>query len=244
MEPFYSMASLSIIHCHAWYFLSLEDGMMTGQDVEGHTSPCPEDELLAVPKARQLMVEHLVQRGFPAEFLLAGEYQPSPYSSGTDVSSTQKAVPCSDPRRGSRIEQGMCYYGKEEWQLALSMFQSALNDDPDNALAFNNICATQNRMGEFMKALEACRRALELSPDFDLARNNLAWSQSQLEAARIRAKEQETGGRPQAGRTGLLAGWGMPTSGSATIPQACAAGVRRWPLNLKTLSTATTWRWY
>jgi arylsulfatase A-like enzyme len=76
--PFYSLGSLSIIHCQNWYFISLENGLMTSQEVENHSSPCNDGELLTVPQARKLMVDHLTQKGYEAESLLDGEYEPSP----------------------------------------------------------------------------------------------------------------------------------------------------------------------
>jgi tetratricopeptide (TPR) repeat protein len=75
--------------------------------------------------------------------------------------------------------------------LALRMFQNALNDDPSNAIALNNICATHNKMRQFKQATQACRKSLELSPNFTLAKNNLAWAERELAAIKRRAREQE-----------------------------------------------------
>jgi len=132
-----------------------------------------------MPRARELMVEHLIQHGYAAETVVEGEYRTSPFSN--------EFVQCDDPSRGT-IDQGMCFYNRREWRLALNRFQGALDDDPGNAVVLNNICATHNKMDHLKKGIQACRRALELRPAFDRAKNNLAWAERQLASIRNRAK--------------------------------------------------------
>ena len=50
----------------------------------------------------------------------------------------------------------------------------ALRLRPDDAAAYDNICAAENAMGSYAAAAAACERALALQPDLTLARNNLA----------------------------------------------------------------------
>jgi len=171
--PFYSLGSLSMVHCQNWYFMSLENGLMTSQEVEGHSSPCLDSELMTMPQARKLMVEHLTQRGYEAEFLLDG------------------TISCNDAMYGSKLEKGVCFYDTGEFKRALSMFQSVADDDPQNDFIHNNICATLNKLTQYQKGIEACKKAIELRPDFGLAQNNLAWAENELAKARTSAREKE-----------------------------------------------------
>lgn len=164
---------------------------MTSQEVESHSSPCHDSELLTVSQARKLMVEHLTQRGYEAEFLLEGEYQPSPNFYSDDSSDPETSESCNDTTHGSKIEQGLCFYNTGEFKKALHLFQSASNDKPQDELAYNNICATLNNLGQYQKGIMACKRALELKPDYELAQNNLAWAENELAKARAIAREKE-----------------------------------------------------
>jgi Flp pilus assembly protein TadD len=62
-------------------------------------------------------------------------------------------------RFGIRVaEQGM-------WREALFRFERAIEIDPDNASAQNNLAVALEQMGEFERAREHYERALELKPD-------------------------------------------------------------------------------
>ena len=189
--PFYSIGSLSMIHCQVWYFISLEDGLMTSQEVESHSSHCDDSDLLSVPQARELMVEHLTQRGFEAEFLLAGEYQPSRRFSSDGGTDSEFSSSC-DTMRGSRTERGLCFYHTGEFKNALDLFERASEVNPQDEVAHNNVCTTLNALRRYQKAIEACKRAIELRSDFQLARNNLAWAENELARARAFARDKES----------------------------------------------------
>jgi tetratricopeptide (TPR) repeat protein len=198
--PFYTMATLSMVRCHTWYLLSLADSVMTSQEVEGHTAPCPEDGVLSEQEARALIVDHLVQHGYAADGLRQGEYRVSSVSAGgSDV------VPCDDPSRGGKIDKGLCFLDAGNLSLALTMFEGASDEDPTSALAFNNICATRNLMGQFSEGVLACTKALELRPAYERASNNLAWAERELEATRTRAQEAATAAGLNGNADGYLA---------------------------------------
>jgi Flp pilus assembly protein TadD len=50
------------------------------------------------------------------------------------------------------------------WQEALFRFEKAVQLDPDNASALNNLAITLEQQGEFERAREAYERALKLKP--------------------------------------------------------------------------------
>jgi tetratricopeptide (TPR) repeat protein len=164
---------------------------MTSQEVENHSSPCNDGELLTLPQARKLMVDHLTQRGYEAEFLLGGEYEPSPNFSSGDSNDFATSVSCNDTMWGSELEQGLCFYNTGDFKKALQLFQSASNDNPQDEVVYNNICATLNNQGEYKKGFAACKRAMKLRPDFKLAQNNLAWAENELAKARTIARNKE-----------------------------------------------------
>ena len=51
------------------------------------------------------------------------------------------------------------------WREALFRFQKAVEDDPQNPSALNNLAVALEQVGEFQKARENYERALELKPD-------------------------------------------------------------------------------
>lgn len=189
--PFFSLGSLSMVHCQTWYFISMENGLMTSQEVEGHSSPCLDSQLLTVPQARKLMVEHLTQRGYEADLLLDGEYQSSPDFYSSESYGSEISMSCSDPKQVSKIEQGLCFFNEGGFKEALRMFQSVAEENPQDELAYNNICATLINLTQYHSSIEACKQAIELRPDFELAQNNLAWAEYELEKARAGAREKE-----------------------------------------------------
>ena len=48
---------------------------------------------------------------------------------------------------------------------------------PDYAPAYNNMCSAYNKLGEWDLAIEACRKALQITPDYPRARANLRWAE-------------------------------------------------------------------
>ena len=51
------------------------------------------------------------------------------------------------------------------WREALFRFQKAVEDDPQNPSALNNLAVAYEQVGEFQKARENYERALELKPN-------------------------------------------------------------------------------
>jgi Flp pilus assembly protein TadD len=72
---------------------------------------------------------------------------------GADKGSTRQV------RFGIKVaEQGM-------WREALFRFQRAVEIDPDNASAQNNLAVALEQMGDFDKAREHYEQALDIKPD-------------------------------------------------------------------------------
>ncbi|WP_299246653.1 tetratricopeptide repeat protein [uncultured Aquimarina sp.] len=79
----------------------------------------------------------------------------------------------NNPTAEKYINLGLKYYNQQQYNKCIKASEKALALDPNSTIAYNNICISQNLLGNFDKAIEACNKALLLSPDFELAKNNL-----------------------------------------------------------------------
>lgn len=62
--PFYSLGAISVVIGHKRYRLSLHDGVMTSQNIEGHTAPTDERELPSISEAKNILINHLHNSGY------------------------------------------------------------------------------------------------------------------------------------------------------------------------------------
>ena len=92
-----------------------------------------------------------------------------------------RAVVERTPTLYGYIQLSLWHFRAGEFRECVGSGRMALKIDPNNALAYNNICSAHVQLEEFDQAIRACEQALAIDPDFELAKNNLQWS-------RIRAK--------------------------------------------------------
>lgn len=85
------------------------------------------------------------------------------------------------PTSDNFINLSLLQYQQKDFEGCIATCYRALEINPKNAIAYNNICSAHNALKQWKKAAEACRKALEIDPKFDRAKNNLTWSLSQLE---------------------------------------------------------------
>ncbi|SHJ58113.1 tetratricopeptide repeat protein [Aquimarina spongiae] len=90
----------------------------------------------------------------------------------------------NSPSANGFIDLGLVYFNKTEYVRSIEAFKMAINIDPSNSLAYNNICSAFNRLKMYEKAQEACEKAISLRPDFDLAKNNLLVSKNRISRSR------------------------------------------------------------
>ena len=62
-------------------------------------------------------------------------------------------------------------------ELALTYFEKALTFAPKSSVALNNLCAENNNLGRYEKAISYCEQAIAIAADFQLAKNNLKFAQ-------------------------------------------------------------------
>ncbi len=66
-------------------------------------------------------------------------------------------------------DQGMEYFRRKQWNLAIQSYLQAIRVEPRFTEAWNNLGYCYRKVKDNQKALEAYRRAIELRPDFAAA---------------------------------------------------------------------------
>src|SRR5205814_4939801 len=79
------------------------------------------------------------------------------------------------------IDLGMGWYRLAEWDRSMLCFEQALQLEPKNAIALNDVGAVLMAKQHPELASSMFRQALTIDPGNQLARNNLAWAQAELE---------------------------------------------------------------
>ena len=73
--------------------------------------------------------------------------------------------PAADKHSSQEVKFGIEVAQQGMWREALFRFEKAVEIDPQNPSALNNLAVAQEQMGEFQQARESYERALELKPD-------------------------------------------------------------------------------
>ena len=74
-------------------------------------------------------------------------------------------VPAVETNSGEEVKFGIDVAQKGLWQEARFRFEKAVEIDPDNASALNNLAIALEQQGEFDKARAAYDKALKLKPN-------------------------------------------------------------------------------
>lgn len=74
------------------------------------------------------------------------------------------------------INLSLKFYNEQMYNYCIKACFKILEIDPDNFIAYNNICSAYNALEQWDKAIEAGEKALKISPDNELARNNLSFA--------------------------------------------------------------------
>jgi len=73
--------------------------------------------------------------------------------------------PAADKHSTQEVKFGIEVAQQGMWREALFRFEKAVELDPRNSSALNNLAVAQEQMGDFQEARENYERALELKPD-------------------------------------------------------------------------------
>ena len=115
------------------------------------------------------------------------------------------------------INDSLTFYNAGEYQKSIEVAQSALQLQPDSAVAYNNICAAYNALQQWDQAITACGTSVASDPNFALAKNNLGEALRGKMAGTPSAQDtpQQPAAAPDAGEQ-----WAAAINASLTFYQA------------------------
>jgi len=117
-----------------------------------------------------------LQRGH-SDTVGASEQQP-PAASAPNLATLEAAVR-NNPTPTNRINLSQAYINANAPGRAVPVLQTLLASDPNNSIAWNNLCVAHTLLQEYMPAIDACNHALQIDPNYQLAKNNLKWTQQE-----------------------------------------------------------------
>jgi tetratricopeptide (TPR) repeat protein len=82
------------------------------------------------------------------------------------------------PTAGVYLNLGEVRYWQGALDESIAASKRALELDPENAIAYNNLCAAHAAGGKWSEAVGECEKALEIDPEYELATSNLTWAQT------------------------------------------------------------------
>jgi len=74
-------------------------------------------------------------------------------------------APAAEKTSSQEVKFGIEVAQKGMWREALFRFEKAVESDPQNPSALNNLAVALEQMGQFTEARDSYERALELKPD-------------------------------------------------------------------------------
>jgi tetratricopeptide (TPR) repeat protein len=79
------------------------------------------------------------------------------------------------------VVQSVSAYEAGNFEESLHAAESALAYvERSAAVAYNNICSAEMRLGAYERAIRACKKSLEFAPGYEPAQNNLEWIYAQV----------------------------------------------------------------
>ncbi len=109
---------------------------------------------------------------------LGGGAAPEPEPRQASRLATLKQAVEQNPSVSGYVNLSRVSFEQGDLETALSAAGKALELDPDNARAHNNLCVAYGKLKRWQKAISACEKALAIAPGFQLAANNLRWVRS------------------------------------------------------------------
>jgi 4-amino-4-deoxy-L-arabinose transferase-like glycosyltransferase len=98
---------------------------------------------------------------------------------GYSVGSLPNTTPAAAGAAEAYLSQSIQLFQQKRFEESIAAARQALGLRPDYAVAYNNIAAAYEEMGQWDDAIRAAEEAIRLDPGFALARNNLAWARAQ-----------------------------------------------------------------
>jgi protein O-mannosyl-transferase len=103
----------------------------------------------------------------------------SPPAPAVSNIATLEAAVRANPTVDNRINLSQAYINGNDPVHAITVLQAVIAADPNNLIAWNNLCVAHVMQQDYRSALEECKRAVQIGPTFQLAANNLKWAQDE-----------------------------------------------------------------
>lgn len=87
---------------------------------------------------------------------------------------TGLTYPVKPPTAEEYVNQSLTYYNFKLYDLCIVACESALEQNPDYDLAYNNMCAAYNALGQWDNAIKTGEKGMQINPKNELLKNNLA----------------------------------------------------------------------
>jgi tetratricopeptide (TPR) repeat protein len=94
------------------------------------------------------------------------------------VTIAQEAVK-QNPTAENYVNLSLAFYNSNQFLESAVAAKAAAQLKPGYGIAWNNICAAYNRIGEWDSAFDAGAHAVQLQPDDQLSKNNFIYAQQQ-----------------------------------------------------------------
>ena len=93
-----------------------------------------------------------------------------------NLRAARQQLSSSNQDRNTLLNNTLLAYKIGEYEFEVIYSLKIIRKYPKDAIAWNNLCSAYNALEQYLKAENACRKALEFSPDFQLAKNNLNYA--------------------------------------------------------------------
>ena len=74
---------------------------------------------------------------------------------------------------GDYIQKSLVYYNQKDFLKCIELCYKALEQQPTNDIAYNNICASYNQLRQWDNSIAAGKKGLSINPNNQLLKNNL-----------------------------------------------------------------------
>lgn len=99
----------------------------------------------------------------------------NPYEVGKHLLEVEQKV-AKTPSVNGYIELSLLYYKKKDYFKSIEASKKVISIDPNNNIAYNNLCSAYNNLLMYDEAKIACEKSLLIKPHTSLTKNNLSVS--------------------------------------------------------------------
>jgi len=105
--------------------------------------------------------------GAPICYIIKNEYEADTHLSKLEQEVVQR------PSINGYIELSLLYYKKKNYFQSIEASKKVISLDPNNNIAYNNLCSAYNNLLMYEEAVVACQKSLLIKPEASISENNL-----------------------------------------------------------------------